>query len=81
MRARSSDPDSWPAVSAALERAGVAQPADFTHKLLFRRCPACGQVNVVRDEEFVCAICSADLPAEWNIAPAEGGPATGMINE
>jgi len=32
------DPDSWPAVAAALDRAGIARPDGFTHALVFRRC-------------------------------------------
>jgi hypothetical protein len=73
------DPDSWPAVTAALDRVGIKHPPDFTHKLLFRRCSACGQVNVVGDEDFVCAVCAADLPSEWNIGPA--GPEPGCWDD
>lgn len=57
-------PESWPAVGAALDRAGISHPPDFTSTLVFRRCPACGQVNIVREQDFVCAICGAALPAE-----------------
>jgi hypothetical protein len=64
------DLDSWPAVAMALDRAGVAHPGDFTHKVVFRRCPACGQLNIVRDRDFACAVCDSALPADWNISPA-----------
>ncbi len=60
------DPDSWPAVAAALDRAGVAHPGEFTDPVVFRRCPACGERNLVKDCDFVCAVCGADLPPEWN---------------
>ncbi|MEV0128760.1 hypothetical protein AB0H83_09875 [Dactylosporangium sp. NPDC050688] len=62
------DPDSWPAVGAALDRIGVRHPGGFTDKVVFRRCPACGERNVVRDNDFTCAQCDGALPAQWNFA-------------
>ncbi|MBC6466872.1 hypothetical protein HKK74_15375 [Actinomadura alba] len=62
------DPDSWPAVATALERAGLHHPGDFTDKLLFRRCPGCDERNVVKDGYFYCALCGVELPAHWNFA-------------
>jgi hypothetical protein len=68
------DLDSWPAVAGALDRASIAHPGDFTHKMVFRRCPACAQVNIVRDGDFACAVCGGALPAQWNITwPVTGG--------
>ena len=64
------DPDSWPAVAVALNRIDVAHPGDFTHKVAFRRFPACGQLNIVRDGGFACAVCDSPLPAQPNISPA-----------
>ncbi|MFC6018636.1 hypothetical protein ACFP2T_20810 [Plantactinospora solaniradicis] len=61
------DLDSWPAVAAALDRAGLAHPDGFTAGFVFRRCPDCHQCNVVRDDDFVCALCGADLPERWNL--------------
>ena len=66
------DLDSWVAVAAALDRIGLAHPAGFTQQVIFRRCPECAEVNMVREEFFVCAFCENDLPTEWNIA--EAGP-------
>jgi hypothetical protein len=60
------DPDSWPAVSRALDRVGACHPGDFTYKVIFRRCPACGERNVVRDNDFTCALCDSALPPQWN---------------
>ena len=57
---------SWPAVADALDRAGVAHPGRFTDEFVFRRCLRCGERNVVRDGDFTCAICDAELPASWN---------------
>jgi hypothetical protein len=64
------DPDSWPAVASALDQIGLAHPSGFTHKFVFRRCPACGQLNIVRDGSFACAVCDSALPEHWNIGPA-----------
>jgi hypothetical protein len=64
------DPGSWPAVAMALDHIGLARPGDFTHKIVFRRCPPCGQVNIVRDDDFACAVCGSTLPAYWNIGSA-----------
>jgi hypothetical protein len=60
------DPGSWPAVAKALDRVGVQHPGDFTNKIVFRRCPTCGERNIVRDNDFTCALCNSPLPAEWN---------------
>jgi len=61
------DVDSWPAVADALERAGLAHPQGFTSIVVFRRCPTCCQLNIVRDGEFICLFCDDLLPQEWNI--------------
>lgn len=66
------EPECWPAVSAALRRAGLpagAMPPAFDPAFVFRRCPACGQRNVVKEGWFVCGACGADLPAAWNFGP------------
>ncbi len=56
------DAASWPAVAAALARAGIAPPSGFTHETLFRHCTSCTQLNIVREEHYVCVFCDADLP-------------------
>jgi hypothetical protein len=63
---------SWPAVEDALDRAAVAHPGRFTDEFVFRRCPGCGERNVVKDGCFVCAICDKDLPATWNFDASAG---------
>jgi hypothetical protein len=60
------EPESWPAVAAALDRAGIAHPGRFTHEVIFRRCTSCGERSIVKDGWFVCGICGGDLPAVWN---------------
>ncbi|MFB7375428.1 hypothetical protein ACFC0D_37010 [Streptomyces sp. NPDC056222] len=62
------DPDSWPSVAAALDRVGLTHEGRFIHEVVFRRCPACAELNVVRDGEYVCALCGNPLPFHWNPA-------------
>lgn len=59
-------PDCWPALRDALERAGVEHPGRFTREFVFRRCLACGERNLVKDEWFECSLCGAELPERWN---------------
>jgi hypothetical protein len=63
------EPESWPAVERALETAGIAHPGRFTMAVIFRRCEACGERNLVKDDWFECALCETALPREWNFAP------------
>lgn len=59
------EPACWPAVARALARAGLDAPPTWTSAFVFRRC-ACGQINLVKDDWFVCAVCEAALPEAWN---------------
>ncbi|MEV4137321.1 hypothetical protein AB0J72_34745 [Dactylosporangium sp. NPDC049742] len=58
------DPACWPAVAAALDAAGTPHPGGFTDTVVFRRCTACGQRNIVHDGDFACAVCGAPLPVD-----------------
>jgi hypothetical protein len=60
------EPESWPAVAAALSRIGIAHPGRFTTEVVFRRCEKCRERNVVKDGWFRCGVCGAELPGEWN---------------
>jgi hypothetical protein len=60
------DVTSWPAVAAALDRAGLRRPDRFTVAFVFRRCPSCGGTNIVKDGDYTCDVCEADLPLQWN---------------
>ena len=66
------EPESWPAVAAALGRIGVRHPGRFTAEVVFRRCEQCGERNVVKDGWFVCGVCGADLPVEWDFGERVG---------
>jgi hypothetical protein len=61
------EPESWPAVASALDAIGVPHPGRFTQEVVFRRCPVCGERNVVKDGWFICGLCGADLPEKWNL--------------
>lgn len=61
------DAASWPSVAAALDGAGVVHPGCFTHEVVFRRCPGCDEVNIVREGDFVCVFCDMPLPGHWNV--------------
>ncbi|QDU41383.1 hypothetical protein Mal4_57500 [Maioricimonas rarisocia] len=60
------EPESWPSVAEALDRAGIGHSGGFDMACQFRRC-ACGQINLVKDGLFECAVCGAELAAEWNL--------------
>lgn len=62
------EPESWWTVGRALDRLGVTHTGRFTTEVIFRRCPACGERNVVKDGWFVCQICGGELPLAWNFA-------------
>jgi hypothetical protein len=62
------EPECWAAVAVALDQLGVPRPQGFTNSFVFRRCPRCGERSLVKDDDFCCAICGADLPAAWNFA-------------
>ena len=70
------DLDSWRTVEDALHRAGVRHHAGFTDPFVFRACPTCRAVNIVRDDNFVCAVCDDELPVDWNL-DAQSAPCAG----
>ena len=63
------EPESWPAVAAALDDAGIDHAGGFTVSIQFRRCVGCGQRNLVKDEVYSCQSCGAELPRAWNFDP------------
>jgi hypothetical protein len=56
------DESSWLAVAEALRRIGVDVPDGFDDVFIFRSCPRCGQVNIVKDDWYVCGNCGGELP-------------------
>lgn len=60
------EPESWVAVRVSLEKLGIDPPNGFSSEFIFRRCPRCFQTNLVKDSHFVCGVCEAELPKDWN---------------
>ncbi len=60
--------ESWPAVAAALDSAGFQRPEGFTALFVFPHCAECGELNVVKDEHYVCVFCDADLTRDASAA-------------
>lgn len=58
--------DSWESVQLAIAQAELPHPPGFTYIAQFRRCPTCGERNLVKDDWYHCALCEAELPLEWN---------------
>lgn len=55
---------SWIAVASCLEEIGVDVPDGFDDVHIFRVCPRCRQVNIVKDGWFECANCGSQLPED-----------------
>lgn len=62
------EPSCWPSIAAALAPVGLAVPSGWTRAFEFRRCDACGQRNVIKDDWWVCDVCEAPLSRRWNFA-------------
>ena len=62
------EPDCWASVHAALTAAQIPAPTALSQSFVFRRCPKCGERNLVKEGWFECACCGADLPEAWNFA-------------
>jgi hypothetical protein len=60
------EPESWSSVAQVLDRIPLPHPDGFTMEFVFRRCPACSQLNIVKNQVFSCIVCNTELPAIWN---------------
>jgi hypothetical protein len=60
------EPESWRQVALALAQIPLSHPGKFTTEFIFRRCPACGQVNIVKERLFLCTVCGTELPEYGN---------------
>jgi hypothetical protein len=67
------EPESWPAVASSLDAISVDRPDDFTTCVIFRLCPACNERNIVKDAWFICELCGAELPENWNFPTTKPG--------
>lgn len=63
-------PDCWPAVAQALHSAALPHPGAWTSVFLFRICTACGQKNLIKEQDFTCGVCQSSLdPDESDYQP------------
>lgn len=53
-------------VASALTRVGLESPGELAHEFVFRRCESCDTIAIVKENDFECAACGADLPRGWN---------------
>jgi hypothetical protein len=58
----------WPVVALALDRAELRRPASFTTPFVFRVCVYCLAINIVKDDDYTCCVCTESLPERWNVA-------------
>ena len=60
------EPSSWLEVQAALDALGVEHSGRFSEAFDFRKCPSCNQINLIKDDNYECDACEAELPRRWN---------------
>ncbi|MEO1373723.1 MAG: hypothetical protein AAFW70_05230 [Cyanobacteria bacterium J06635_10] len=48
---------SWIHVAKVLDLIKIPHPSSFTIEFVFRRCCACGQINIVKDNLFTYSVC------------------------
>lgn len=60
------EPESWLSVADALGSIPMVRPDNFEQASVFRRCTACAQINIVKDDWFQCEVCDSPLPELWN---------------
>ncbi|MGL5062687.1 MAG: hypothetical protein ACRC62_22145 [Microcoleus sp.] len=60
------EPESWLQVAESLDLIPIPHPGKFTIEFVFRRCTACSQLNVIKDNLFICSVCNTELPDVWN---------------
>jgi hypothetical protein len=58
--------ESWTQVEAALNKISIDHPSKFTTEFTFRRCCYCSQINIIKDDVFICSVCNSKLPDKWN---------------
>lgn len=61
------EPSSFEALARALGTLGVRHPDGWTHEFIFRRCPSCSQLAIVKELVFECCVCGCDLPRARNV--------------
>lgn len=55
-------PKSWKDVMSVLDKLETEYPEYWTTEFIFRVCEKCNNINIVKENYFVCLICDNDLP-------------------
>jgi hypothetical protein len=58
--------ESWEHVEIALNKISINHPSCFTSEFIFRHCSSCLQINIIKDNFFICSVCNSNLSHEWN---------------
>lgn len=66
------EPRCFAAVRGSLEGIGLNVPDAFSHEFIFRRCPECATINIVKEDDFECSSCGNGLPRDWNFERLAG---------
>jgi hypothetical protein len=57
---------SWTHVESALDKIQISHPSSFTIEFNFRRCLSCSQINIIKNDSWICSVCNSILPDKWN---------------
>lgn len=71
---------SWDVLARVLDRLKIPRPFCFMSTFEFRRCTACGAINLIKGDEFCCAVCSEPLSLEWNFPDSLMGKCCGLLS-
>lgn len=61
------EPESWQHVRRSLDPIFSSLPDTFTIEFIFRRCPVCNMITIVKNDWFYCYLCKSELPKIYNI--------------
>lgn len=48
-----------------LDRLGINHPGQFEPACEFRQCSNCGQINLIKEDDYTCAVCGNELSSKW----------------
>ena len=61
------EPESWQAVQPILTSIFADVPENFTVAFIFRCCPQCDTINIIKEDIWECAFCNGELPMVRNL--------------
>lgn len=61
------EPASWEAVNLSLKNTDISYPNHFSVKFNFRICSHCKTINIIKENDYVCAVCDHRLNKKWNL--------------